>query len=77
MSNFVLKGHISYAVKRKYRWVAEFGKNTCEKCAALHGQEFDEDEVPYWPHLNCLEIQAFAKTQRFRSQGAFLSVSPA
>ena len=53
MGNFTLKGHISYATKRKYKWVAEFGKNTCEKCAALHGQEFDEDEVPYWPHPNC------------------------
>ncbi len=53
MGNLVLKGHISYATKRKYKWVAEFGKNTCEKCAALHGQEFDEDEVPYWPHPNC------------------------
>lgn len=53
MGNLVLKGHISYATKKKYRWVAEFGKNTCEKCAALDGQEFDEDEVPYWPHPNC------------------------
>mgnify|MGYP000835590191 FL=1 len=53
MGNLVLKGHISYATKRKYKWVAEFGKNTCEKCAALHGQEFEEDEVPYWPHPNC------------------------
>ena len=53
MGNLVLKGHISYATKRKYKWVAEFGKNTCEKCAALDGQEFDEDEVPYWPHPNC------------------------
>ena len=53
MGNLALKGHISYATKRKYKWVAEFGKNTCEKCAALHGQEFEEDEVPYWPHPNC------------------------
>ena len=53
MGNLVLKGHISYATKRKYKWIAEFGKNTCEKCAALNGQEFDEDKVPYWPHPNC------------------------
>lgn len=53
MGNLVLKGHISYATKRKYKWIAEFGKNTCEKCAALDGQEFDEDKVPYWPHPNC------------------------
>ena len=53
MRNLVLKGHISYASKRKYKWVAEFGKNTCETCAALDGQEFDEDDVPFWPHPNC------------------------
>ena len=53
MGNLVLKGHISYATKRKYKWIAEFGKNTCEKCATLNGQEFDEDKVPYWPHPNC------------------------
>ncbi|MBS6553959.1 MAG: hypothetical protein KH321_08475, partial [Clostridium sp.] len=53
MGNFTLKGHISYAAKRKYKWIAEYGKNTCEKCAALDGKEFDEDEVPYWPHPNC------------------------
>ncbi len=77
MGNFTLKGHVSYAVKRKYKWITEFGENTCEKCAALDGKEFDEDEVPARPHPNSLGIQAFAKTQRFRSHGAFLSVSPA
>ena len=45
MGNVILKGHISYAAKRKYRWIAEFGKNTCEKCAALDGKEFEEDEI--------------------------------
>lgn len=53
MGNVILKGHISYAAKRKYRWIAEFGKNTCEKCAALDGKEFDEDEIPPRPHPNC------------------------
>lgn len=53
MGEFLLKGHISYATKRKYKWLAEFGKNTCEQCASLDGQEFDEDDVPYWPHPNC------------------------
>lgn len=53
MGTLVLKGHVSYAVKKKYKWIAEFGKNTCEKCAALNGKEFDENEVPYWPHPNC------------------------
>lgn len=53
MGRYLLKGHVSYAVGRKYKWVAEFGKNTCEKCAALDGQEFEEGDVPYWPHPNC------------------------
>lgn len=53
MGNVILKGHISYAAKRKYRWIAEFGKNTCEKCAALDGKEFEEDEIPPRPHPNC------------------------
>ena len=53
MGNFTLKGHVSYAVKRKYKWIAEFGENTCERCAALNGKEFEEDEVPQRPHPNC------------------------
>lgn len=53
MGRYLLKGHVSYAVKKKYKWIAEFGKNTCKQCAALDGQEFDEDDVPYWPHPNC------------------------
>ena len=53
MGNFTLKGHVSYAVKRKYKWIAEFGENTCEKCAALDGKEFEENEVPPRPHPNC------------------------
>ena len=53
MGNFTLKGHVSYAVKRKYKWIAEFGENTCKKCAALDGKEFEEDEVPQRPHPNC------------------------
>lgn len=53
MANFTLKGHVSYAVGRKYKWIAEFGKNTCEQCSALDGQEFEEGGVPFWPHPNC------------------------
>ena len=53
MGNFTLKGHVSYAAKRKYKWIAEFGENTCEKCASLDGKEFDEDNVPPRPHPNC------------------------
>jgi len=53
MSNFVLKGHVSYSVKKRYKWIADFGKNTCKKCAELNGREFDEDDVPFWPYPNC------------------------
>ena len=53
MGNFTLKGHISYAVKRRYKWIVEFGENTCEKCLALNGQEFEEENVPPRPHPNC------------------------
>ena len=53
MGNFTLKGHVSYAVKRKYKWIAKFGENTCKKCAALDGKEFEEDDVPQRPHPNC------------------------
>ncbi len=53
MGNFTLKGHVSYAAKRKYKWIVEFGENTCEKCASLDGKEFDEDNVPPRPHPNC------------------------
>ena len=53
MGNFTLKGHVSYAAKRKYKWITEFGENTCEKCAALNGKEFEENEVPPRPHPNC------------------------
>ena len=53
MGNFTLKGYVSYAAKRKYKWITEFGENTCEKCAALDGKEFEENEVPSRPHPNC------------------------
>lgn len=47
----VLKGGISNV---KYVWHSENGKNTCDKCKALDGKEFDfEDEVPERPHPNC------------------------
>ena len=53
MGTFTLKGHVSYALKRKYKWVTEFGENTCAKCAALDGKEYEEDEIPPRPHPNC------------------------
>ena len=53
MGNFTLKGYVSYAAKRKYKWITEFGENTCEKCAGLNGKEFEENEVPPRPHPNC------------------------
>lgn len=50
-NDIVLKGGISNV---KYIWHSENGKNTCDKCKALDGKEFDfEDEVPERPHPNC------------------------
>ena len=73
MGNFTLKGHISYAVKRKYKWITEFGENTCKKCASLDGKEFDEDNVPPRPHPNFLGIQAFGKSVVFPHMGRSFS----
>jgi len=51
LENMVLQGYIS---NTKYVWHAESGKNTCEECKALDGQEFDfYGELPETPHPNC------------------------
>lgn len=51
LENMVLQGYIS---NTKYVWHTESGKNTCEECKALDGQEFDfYDELPEIPHPNC------------------------
>ncbi len=67
MGKYLLKGHVSYEIGRKYKWLAEFGNNTCEKCAALDGQEFEEisevDEIEseineYKEEIEQLKLQA-------------------
>lgn len=51
INDTVLKCGISNV---KYVWRSENGENTCDKCKALDGKEFDfEDEVPERPHPNC------------------------
>ena len=48
-----ISGQVDYAVKKKYRWISESGKNTCEKCKSLDGKVFDLEDLPKRPHPNC------------------------
>ena len=38
---------------KKYIWVSETGKNTCDDCKSLDGKIFWGDKVPLRPHPNC------------------------
>jgi len=38
---------------KKYIWISETGKNTCEECKSLDGKIFTGDKVPPRPHPNC------------------------
>ena len=38
---------------KKYIWISERGKTTCEKCQSLNGKIFSGDKVPNRPHPNC------------------------
>ena len=48
-----ITGQVDYAIKKKYRWISESGKNTCEKCKSLDGKVFDLKDLPKRPHPNC------------------------
>lgn len=48
-----ISGQVDYAIKKKYRWISESGKNTCEKCKSLDGKVFDLNDLPKRPHPNC------------------------
>ncbi len=48
-----ITGQVDYAIKKKYRWISESGKNTCEKCKSLDGKVFDINDLPKRPHPNC------------------------
>ena len=48
-----ISGQVDYAIKKKYRWISESGKNTCEKCKSLDGKVFDINDLPKRPHPNC------------------------
>lgn len=70
-----LYGHVTKE-NVEYEWKTEPG--ACEVCQGMNGKIYESaNDIPDRPHPNCLGIQAFTKTQRFRSHGAFLSVSPA
>ncbi|MCR5261769.1 MAG: hypothetical protein K6C94_08025, partial [Candidatus Gastranaerophilales bacterium] len=38
---------------KKYIWISETGKNTCQECKSLDGKIFTGDKVPLRPHPNC------------------------
>ncbi|MCR5261578.1 MAG: hypothetical protein K6C94_07030, partial [Candidatus Gastranaerophilales bacterium] len=38
---------------KKYIWISETGKNTCQECKSLDGKIFTGDNVPLRPHPNC------------------------
>ncbi|MCR5261429.1 MAG: hypothetical protein K6C94_06280 [Candidatus Gastranaerophilales bacterium] len=38
---------------KKYIWISETGKNTCQECKSLDGKIFTGDKVPLHPHPNC------------------------
>ena len=38
---------------KKYIWMSETGKNTCQECKSLDGKIFTGDKVPLRPHPNC------------------------
>lgn len=48
-----ISGQVDYAIKKKYRWISESGKNTCEKCKSLDGKVFELKDLPKRPHPNC------------------------
>lgn len=48
-----ITGQVDYAIKKKYRWISESGKNTCEKCKSLNGKVFELKDLPKRPHPNC------------------------
>ena len=48
-----ITGQVDYAIKKKYRWISESGKNTCEKCKSLDGKVFELNDLPKRPHPNC------------------------
>lgn len=48
-----IAGQVDYAIKKKYRWISESGKNTCEKCKSLDAKVFELKDLPKRPHPNC------------------------
>ena len=48
---------------KKYIWISERGKATCEKCQSLNGKIFSGDKVPNRPHPNCkCEVEEYHGT---------------
>lgn len=48
---------------KKYIWISETGKNTCEECKSLDGKIFTGDKVPPRPHPNCkCEVKEYTES---------------
>ena len=48
---------------KKYIWISERDKTTCEKCQSLNGKIFSGDKVPNRPHPNCkCEVEEYHGT---------------
>lgn len=43
----------NFVKNKKYIWLSETGKNTCEECKSLDRKIFEGDKVPLRPHPNC------------------------
>ena len=50
---------------KKYIWISETGKNTCDDCKSLDGKVFSGDKVPLRTHPNCkCEVKEYTGNQK-------------
>ena len=49
---------------KKYIWISEKGKNTCQECKNLNRKIFTGDNVPLRPHPNCkCEVEEYKESK--------------
>ncbi|MBQ2644755.1 hypothetical protein IJG14_04180 [bacterium] len=53
MSKCTIPWNQKFDKDKKYIWISETGKNTCEECKNLDRKIFEGDKVPLRPHPNC------------------------
>ncbi|MBQ2643985.1 hypothetical protein IJG14_00250 [bacterium] len=62
MSKCPIPWNQKFDKNKKYIWISETGKNTCEECKSLDGKIFSGDKVPLRPHPNCkCEVKEYTK----------------